>query len=116
MAKIANILAEESDTTEPEDGSQDKIKHITQRKKLNVFKKIPLPVKTYFDTDFTSSEIALIIGGETEGLSNEAHKFTFERNGQKIYIPMITGINSLNAAVASSIILFEVKKQHMVKQ
>jgi TrmH family RNA methyltransferase len=51
--------------------------------------------------------LALIIGGEAEGASAEARQATDEL----IYIPMPGQFESLNAAVAAGILLFEIVRQ-----
>lgn len=51
--------------------------------------------------------VAIIIGGEAEGASAAARHICTER----IHIPMAAGSESLNAAAAGAIILFEVKRQ-----
>lgn len=62
--------------------------------------------KTYNQLDMTPP-LAIIIGGETTGASTEAGRLTSEY----INIPMPGGIESLNAAVAAGILLFEVVRQ-----
>jgi TrmH family RNA methyltransferase len=54
--------------------------------------------------------LALIIGGEAEGASQEARKLTTQR----ISIPMSGEIESLNAGVAGSVLIFEVVRQRTV--
>jgi RNA methyltransferase, TrmH family len=61
---------------------------------------------TYTRADFRSPA-ALIIGGEAEGAGMEAQRLAEER----IHIPMAPGIESLNAAVAAAILMFEVVRQ-----
>ena len=51
--------------------------------------------------------LALIIGGEAEGASEEARRLAT----QKISIPMSGDIESLNAGVAGSVLMFEVVRQ-----
>jgi len=51
--------------------------------------------------------LALIIGGEAEGVSDEARKLAI----QKISIPMAGNVESLNAGVAGSVLMFEVVRQ-----
>lgn len=51
--------------------------------------------------------IALVIGGEAEGASEEARKLCDDL----IYIPMPGKFESLNAAVAASILMFETVRQ-----
>lgn len=54
--------------------------------------------------------LALIIGGEAEGASEEAQKLATHR----ISIPMPGKVESLNAGVAGSVLLFEVVRQRSV--
>ena len=51
----------------------------------------------------------LIVGNEAHGLSTSARQLA----QQTIHIPMRVGIESLNAAMAASIILFEAQRQQM---
>jgi tRNA G18 (ribose-2'-O)-methylase SpoU len=55
--------------------------------------------------------LALIIGGEAEGASDEARKLAT----QKISIPMAGNVESLNAGVAGSVLMFEVVRQRRSK-
>jgi len=75
-----------------------------------------LPLKVYLaDASggmyYTSADLraplALIIGGEAEGAGSEARSLAVE----SIHIPMPGKIESLNAAVATAILLFEVVRQ-----
>lgn len=54
--------------------------------------------------------LALIVGGEAEGASEEARKLA----ALKISIPMAGSIESLNAGVAGSVLMFEVVRQRSV--
>jgi RNA methyltransferase, TrmH family len=60
----------------------------------------------YFDLDLTSS-FALVIGNEAHGPSHEARR----RATQTITIPLLNGVESLNAAMATGIILYEAVRQ-----
>ena len=51
--------------------------------------------------------LALVIGGEADGASKSARKLA----NQKISIPMTGNIESLNAGVAGSVLMFEVVRQ-----
>ena len=62
--------------------------------------------KTYSQIDWTRPA-ALIVGSEAEGASAAATKLATAR----ISIPIANGVESLNAAVAASIILFEARRQ-----
>lgn len=54
--------------------------------------------------------LALIVGSEAEGASNEAREVA----AQRISIPMSGDIESLNAGVAGSVLMFEVVRQRSV--
>jgi TrmH family RNA methyltransferase len=62
--------------------------------------------KSCWQTDLRQP-LALIIGGEAEGASEEARKLAT----QKISIPMAGNVESLNAGVAGSVLMFEVMRQ-----
>ncbi|MFT3890845.1 MAG: RNA methyltransferase [Anaerolineales bacterium] len=72
-------------------------------------------VQTYIaDMDGTScwdmdlrQPLALIVGGEAEGVSDEARRLS----KGKISIPMAGNVESLNAGVAGSVLMFEVVRQ-----
>jgi TrmH family RNA methyltransferase len=51
--------------------------------------------------------LALIVGGEADGASDEARQLAT----QKISIPMAGNVESLNAGVAGSVLMFEVVRQ-----
>lgn len=71
-----------------------------------------LPVCNLYDVDYSSgSEMVLIVGNETHGLSKAAYRLAAEKQGRRIYLPMKTGVDSLNAAMAGTAILFEMKRQ-----
>ena len=61
---------------------------------------------TVYDVDWSSPTI-LILGSEAHGLSTESQALT----PKPIRIPMAPGVESLNAAVAASIILFHARRE-----
>jgi RNA methyltransferase, TrmH family len=60
-----------------------------------------------YDMTCWTGGVALVIGGETEGISPELEEWSTEEVG----IPLARGVESLNAAVAGSVILFEAARQ-----
>uniref|UniRef100_A0A1A7XHH6 RNA methyltransferase like 1 n=1 Tax=Iconisemion striatum TaxID=60296 RepID=A0A1A7XHH6_9TELE len=66
--------------------------------------------KLYHDT-WTQSPSALVIGGETHGLSVEAVQLAEKTNGHRLFIPVVPDVDSLNSAMAASILLFEGRRQ-----
>ena len=62
--------------------------------------------KSCWETDLRQP-LALIVGGEAEGASEQARKVA----NQQISIPMMGKMESLNAGVAGSVLMFEVVRQ-----
>src|SRR6218665_452666 len=64
--------------------------------------------------DYCNDHSVVVIGGETNGISSAAFDMFSrmrKRPGCRIHVPMMSGIDSLNSAIASSIILFEIGRQ-----
>ena len=76
-----------------------------QTKKLQIYL-ADMDGQSCWETDLRQP-LALIIGGEAEGASEEARKLAT----QKISIPMSGNVESLNAGVAGSVLMFEVVRQ-----
>ncbi|XP_061575601.1 rRNA methyltransferase 3A, mitochondrial [Cololabis saira] len=66
--------------------------------------------KLYHDT-WAQSPSALVIGGETQGLSLEAVQLAGKTDGNRLFIPIVPDVDSLNSAMAASILLFEGRRQ-----
>ena len=64
----------------------------------------------YHTCDFTSAT-AIVVGTEADGLSEE----WLENSAQNIIIPMEGEIDSMNVSVAAGILIFEAKRQRLVK-
>ena len=83
----------------------DEIRQVGKSASLQVFL-ADMDGKPCWDVDL-HPPLALIVGGEAEGASAEARKLADE----KISIPMAGKTESLNAAVAGSVLMFEVLRQ-----
>lgn len=72
-----------------------------------------LPIVPYYSYDFKNVNfpLVLIIGGETEGISEECYQFGKLFNGVRLNIPLQNGIDSLNTGTSLGIILFEIRRQ-----
>ncbi|KAG5894925.1 hypothetical protein JTB14_008884 [Gonioctena quinquepunctata] len=71
-----------------------------------------IPILPYYGVNFTSSNnIIVIIGGETEGISEDSYKLAREFNGVRLNVPLSNNVDSLNTGVALGIIAFEIKRQ-----
>ncbi|NWX97783.1 MRM3 methyltransferase, partial [Nothoprocta ornata] len=55
--------------------------------------------------------VAVVVGGETQGLSAGALRLAAGTGGRRLVIPVAPGVDSLNSAVAAAILLFEGKRQ-----
>ncbi|CAG5120020.1 unnamed protein product [Candidula unifasciata] len=102
----------DSDSDEKENERVDFADEINARQ----FHKVPLPVRDYSDISLSSARqsslhVALVLGGETEGLSAQAKQFAYSNYGCYVSIPMETSVNSLNTSIAGSIILYELRKK-----
>ncbi|TRY57281.1 hypothetical protein DNTS_008881 [Danionella cerebrum] len=69
-----------------------------------------LQTQNYY-TDWVAGHTCIIIGGETHGLSQDALQLAERRGGRRLLIPMVDGMDSLNSAMAASVVLFEGRKQ-----
>jgi TrmH family RNA methyltransferase len=83
----------------------DEINQVSKSASLKVFL-ADMNGQSCWETDFRPP-LALIIGGEAEGASEPARKFA----NAFVKIPMAGNIESLNAAAAGSVLMFEVMRQ-----
>jgi TrmH family RNA methyltransferase len=65
----------------------------------------------HYDVDWTATPSALVIGSEGNGLSDAVRKAVADGTIQATHVPMEAGIESLNAAVCGSVIMFEFLRQ-----
>jgi TrmH family RNA methyltransferase len=85
--------------------SWDEIDQLVKSTGLHVFL-ADMDGQSCWETDL-SQPLALIIGSEAEGASESARQLA----NQKISVPMYGMIESLNAGVAGSVLIFEVIRQ-----
>ena len=83
----------------------DEIKQVCKSASLKVYL-ADMDGQPCWDADF-KSPLALIVGGEAEGASEQAHKLA----NAFVKIPMTGNTESLNAAVAGSVLMIEVMRQ-----
>ncbi|NXD28604.1 MRM3 methyltransferase, partial [Spelaeornis formosus] len=69
-----------------------------------------LAAQHYYE-DWAQAPVALVIGGETHGLSPAALRLAASTGGKRLLIPVVPGVDSLNSAIAAGILLFEGKRQ-----
>lgn len=85
----------------------EEIEHMLKSEDLQVYL-ADMNGKSCWETDLRAP-LALIIGGEAGGASEDARKLAT----QKISIPMRGKVESLNAGVAGSVLMFEVVRQRI---
>lgn len=73
----------------------------------------PILQRQSYRINWASRHTAVVIGGETHGLSTEALQMADQTGGYRLSIPMVHGVDSLNSAMAASVLLFEGRRQLM---
>ena len=76
-----------------------------KKKGIRVYATSPVDSKSFYECDYTKKS-AFIIGNESAGISDEVISAADER----IMIPMDGKVESLNAAIAATVICFEAKR------
>jgi len=76
------------------------------------YRQIPIQSTNYsqFSLNPGITDVVVVIGGETEGVSDRAYKFCHDCSGSRLYIPLRNNLNSLNVISATSVVLFTVQK------
>ncbi len=69
---------------------------------------VPTATKTYWEVDFRQPSL-ILLGNEGAGLSTQLAHLADER----VKIPLEDGVESLNVAIAASLILYEAKRQRL---
>ncbi|MBN1914330.1 MAG: RNA methyltransferase [Parachlamydiales bacterium] len=80
--------------------------HFLSKHQIKIIATTPDAEKDYTDSDLTGS-VAIAVGAEHQGLSSQ----WIERADEKIRIPMQGVTDSLNVAIASTLVLYEVCRQ-----
>ena len=87
----------------------DKVIKEMKKREIKVYSTDLKTNKTIYDVDYKKS--AVIIGNEANGVSKEI----LELSDERIKIPMIGKTESLNAAVATGILLYEINRRSFLK-
>ncbi|NXO65192.1 MRM3 methyltransferase, partial [Phainopepla nitens] len=69
-----------------------------------------LAAQRYYE-EWARAPVAVVVGGETHGLSAAALRLAASTGGRRLLIPVVPGVDSLNSAIAAGIVLFEGKRQ-----
>uniref|UniRef100_A0A2A4K1Y3 Uncharacterized protein n=1 Tax=Heliothis virescens TaxID=7102 RepID=A0A2A4K1Y3_HELVI len=102
LEKDTSVLIADSNTTALDDSSEFEEND----------KRSDMPVLPYYGVDYSSfKHTTLILGGETEGISDDSYRLAAAKNGVRINIPLQRGVDSLNTGMATAVIAFEIRKQ-----
>lgn len=61
--------------------------------------------------DWTLGPSVLVVGGETTGLGETVKNIACQNSGQIVHVPMASKMDSLSAAMAGTIIIYEAYRQ-----
>ncbi|KAL7986908.1 hypothetical protein Chor_005827 [Crotalus horridus] len=75
-----------------------------------------LQVQPYYKPWMMDASVAIVVGGETHGVSPEAKRLAQRSGGKQLAIPVVPGVESLNSAMAAGVLLFEAKRQLLKKK
>lgn len=70
-----------------------------------------VPTSEYFQVDWTLGPSVLIIGNEATGLGENAKNLAGQNGGELVHVPMANTIDSLSAAMAGTVIIYEAYRQ-----
>lgn len=73
---------------------------------MQIIATVPTATQTYWDIDFSQPSI-ILMGNEGAGLSADL----MDLADQQVTIPLAPGVESLNVAIATALILYEAKRQ-----
>lgn len=91
-------------------GNSKEIINFLQSKNIQIYSATLQNSNSYTSEDYTKGT-ALVVGAEATGLSN----IWREKATQNIKIPMEGEIDSMNVSVAAAILIFEAKRQRLIK-
>ncbi|XP_077064954.1 rRNA methyltransferase 3A, mitochondrial [Siphateles boraxobius] len=96
--QIQNVTLDKSSESDSDEESDDELS-------------LPCVKPQVYHESWAQKSTALVIGGETRELSLEALGLAEETEGRRIFVPMAPGVESLNSAMAASILVFEGRRQ-----
>jgi len=70
-----------------------------------------IPSLEHYQVDWTLGPSVLVVGGETTGLGETVKGLAHQNNGQVVHVPMASKMDSLSAAMAGTVIIYEAYRQ-----
>ena len=70
-----------------------------------------IPSLKYFQVDWTLGPSVLVIGGETTGLGETVKNLASQYGGRLVHVPMANTLDSISAAMAGTVIVYEAYRQ-----
>ena len=80
-----------------------------QQQGIQIVATLPQATKTYWQIDFNRPTL-ILLGNEGAGLSEELIALAQEQ----VNIPLMSGVESLNVAISTALMLYEAKRQHQL--
>lgn len=114
--KFRKYLIDEPFTSSAQPQNMQQLKgKLNSHANINVFYTDCTPQsRPYYQSDYTQ-HCVIVTGSEANGISRDAHNVSKELQAEYIHIPMSSQVESLNAAVAGSIVLSEVQRQRSLR-
>jgi TrmH family RNA methyltransferase len=81
-----------------------------QAQGVQIISTLPKASQTYWEIDFTRPSL-ILIGNEGAGLTSQLSNLA----EKKVQIPLARGVESLNVAIAASLLLYEAKRQRQTQ-
>jgi len=83
---------------------------IAKNQGMQLIATVPTATRTYWEIDFSRPSL-ILIGNEGAGLSAEL----LELADVQVTIPLVAGVESLNVAIATALIVYEARRQFTVR-
>lgn len=98
--------------------SWEEIKKLLENKRVfladnNTYEGHSIQPIEHYQVDWTLNPSVLVIGGEASGLGATIKKIAYENSGQMVHVPMARKIDSLSAAMAGTVLIYEAYRQVM---
>lgn len=96
-----------------DDDEEEDDDETTEANLLAKYRQIPITTVPFnkFRLNPGVKDVVIVVGGETEGVSDAAYKFSHDLNGSRLHIPLRNEVNSLNVISATSVALFTIQQQ-----
>jgi len=108
-----NELQQPDTPDDDDDEDEYEEKDVVNANILSKYRQIPIATVPFnkFKLNPGVKDVVMVVGGETEGVSDASYKFCHDLNGSRLHIPLRNEVNSLNVISATSVALFTIQQQ-----